>query len=437
MNRAAGAPSTTSWSTLTVRSRNFACHHAAALEGGPLGDSAQREAQRVQRDDSHRPAATLAPEHADGGHDRRAGEPPEPQGEPAQNAQEQPPHETGNKPGQLHGVSRRAAGCSQAAPERPGSPGGSRGRSSGSPPGSRARPPRASASDSINVATSTSSNTTRRLRQSRYALRCLWAAIARAAAATMNAVNESASPVSSCAGGSPTRARHVHLHEPVHHVTAGADGQRVHDGRPRPRNRLDLITLVAHRRPPYPAESRLMARWTASRSGLLPRIVEEVEVELVHDVGVTEPRIGIREGERASGAGRSERAWARTKGDVRSRPEVAERIPGRHAHHLVHGTREFGRGGQLRERRRRDAELPAAFGERRIGPGDRARGADAITGRDLDREVAPIVHVEVREQHGFSQQRPRPEDPHHQLVGRRRQRPEGAPRGVELQGGQP
>ena len=64
----------------------------------------------------------------------------------------------------------------------------------------------------------------------------------------------------------PTRARHVHLHEPVHHVTAGADGQRVHDGRPRPRNRLDLIALLPHRRPPYPAESRLMARWTASRS---------------------------------------------------------------------------------------------------------------------------------------------------------------------------
>src|SRR6185436_17280169 len=70
---------------------------------------------------------------------------------------------------------------------------------------------------------------------------------------------------------------------------------------------------------------------------LLAGIVLQMEVELVHDVGVAEPRLGIRERERAASTRRAERARARSEPDGGSGPQEAEREVARNSEHLVHG----------------------------------------------------------------------------------------------------
>src|SRR5262249_25488405 len=58
---------------------------------------------------------------------------------------------------------------------------------------------------------------------------------------------------------------------------------------------------------------------------LLARIVLQVEIEPVHHVGVAEPGVGIPERERATRAGRAERARAGAEPDLGSRSQEAER----------------------------------------------------------------------------------------------------------------
>src|SRR5579859_7640435 len=83
--------------------------------------------------------------------------------------------------------------------------------------------------------------------------------------------------------------------------------------------------------------------------GLLPRIVEQIEIQLVHHVCVAEVPVWIGEGERTARAGRAEGSDARAERDVRARSEKTERVVRGEFHDFVSRTRELRRRRDSRE----------------------------------------------------------------------------------------
>src|SRR5262245_34905242 len=59
---------------------------------------------------------------------------------------------------------------------------------------------------------------------------------------------------------------------------------------------------------------------------LLARVIDQIEVQLVHHVRVADVRVGVGERERAARAGMTKRSRTRSESNVGPRSQIAERI---------------------------------------------------------------------------------------------------------------